>query len=636
MTSTIRGRYSALSATEIRLISLSSGLDNSTPVQLTTVALEDAPPYYAISHSWVSDTPVEALPESNELRLDVNISTYIRRLQQLNDHTPPFEPLIEFIWIDSVCINQADADERSAQVALMGTIYSQSLRTIICLGEADSVLIEGTWQLINSIYAIFRTQHPTATALSDITLRVYNKQAHAASGLPELHHIQWSYLKQLVGLRWFSRIWVVQEVVLSQQDPIIVLGEYHYSWDTVGWAVAWLRRSGYMRLPQIHEQMRNIDTISNLRRAHARWPLDALMSITQIKFHASDQRDKVYGLLGLAVECQDSSAIPDELKPDYNIDVTTLYQRTAGFLLQRNGSLAMLTRARCLDGTETRKKRQHALDLPSWCPDWSDFSTYNISISTSLSWIDYSDSSSPAIFGFPKQYAASGDLMVDRIQTDQSSMDESVLQLSGFTIAEVSQVHPFDIRRPGDTEVSDNFDSKIFSVLKLAVSLLTPQDMDSWQKTFIQTMTADQHSINGRSMDQGLADGAAWLHRLLQRNTTASSLFIEQEHKGLEVDKLLEGSCNGIPEHCESLVRNFCFDRAFIITSDGRMGIAPSNVCQGDKVLVLLGGGVPYIVRVCGEYWSFVGEAYIDSLMGGETIQAYSQGKIRKQTFSLR
>jgi hypothetical protein len=58
------------------------------------------------------------------------------------------------------------------------------------------------------------------------------------------------------------------------------------------------------------------------------------------------------------------------------------------------------------------------------------------------------------------------------------------------------------------------------------------------------------------------------------------------------------------------------------------MGIAPSNVCLGDKVCVLLGGGVPYIARACGKYWSFVGESYIDTLMGGEIVQTYRQGKI--------
>ncbi|KIL85181.1 het domain-containing protein [Fusarium avenaceum] len=553
MATTIQGRYSTLSPTEIRLICLSSGLDNSPPVQLTAVKLDIAPPFYTISHSWVSDTPVEILPENGELRLDISISTYLQRLQQLNERTPRLDYPIRYIWIDTVCINQQDAEERSAQVAMMGRIYSQSLRTIICLGEADSVFIDGAWQLIHNIYTIFRSENPGATAVSDTTLRPYDEETHISSGLPAFDDIRWSYLKQLVCLRWFSRIWVVQEVVLSQQDPIIVLGEYHYSWETLGWAVAWLRRSGYLRLPHIHEQMRNIDTISNLRRARTRWPLDALMSITQIKFHASDQRDKIYGLLGLAAECEDPSAVPDELKPDYNTDVSIIYQRTARFLLRRNGSLAMLTRARCLDGTKTRKNRQYAFNLPSWCPDWSDFNTYNMSICTSLSWIHYSDFSLPAIFGFPKHYAASGDLKADLTKTDQSPKDESVLQLRGFTVGEVNHVHPFQICRAEGRETSDDFDSKMLSVVELAASLLKTQDIVPWLASFIRTITADQHQLNGRTMDEGIADGAAWLHKLLQRNPSAVHLFTEQMNKDLAEKQLVGRSCQGIPEYCESL-----------------------------------------------------------------------------------
>jgi hypothetical protein len=64
-----------LSAAEIGLICLSAGLDNSTPEQLTPATRKNAFPYYTISHSWAADTPVEVLPESQELRLELNVST---------------------------------------------------------------------------------------------------------------------------------------------------------------------------------------------------------------------------------------------------------------------------------------------------------------------------------------------------------------------------------------------------------------------------------------------------------------------------------------------------------------------------------------------------------------------------------
>jgi hypothetical protein len=116
----------------------------------------------------------------------------------------------------------------------------------------------------------------------------------------------------------------------------------------------------------------------NIRRSQTKWPLDALMSITQIKFHATDQRDKIYGLPGLAAECQDTSKLPVSLRPDYGISVAQVYQQVVRFLLENKCSLAILTRTRGPSGSLSRRQRQYDFtDLPSWVPDWSDFRVFN-------------------------------------------------------------------------------------------------------------------------------------------------------------------------------------------------------------------------------------------------------------------
>lgn len=636
MATIANGRYSPLLGTEIRLVHLSADLDDPVSGQFEVVTLENAPPYYALSHAWVSGGPAEGISEGEKIRLNSNLSSCIRRLQELSAKKPGLDPPLEYIWLDSICINQKDTVERSSQVALMGRIYKQSVRTLIWLGEEDSVPFHRAWQLIADMYAIFRKQNPTATSLTDINLRIYDEQSQIALGLPPWDDLRWTYLKLLMELRWFSRIWIVQEVVLSRQDPIFLQSNYRYAWEPLSWAVAWMRRSGYMRLPQIPEQLRNIDTISNLRRARTHWPLDCLMSITQIKFHASDQRDKVYGLLGLSTECQDSSAFPDDLNPDYNIDVPVLYQRVARFLLRRNRSLAILTRARGLDGTLTAKQRQFSLGLPSWCPDWSDFTTANLGISTSLSWIEYSDTSSPAILGYPKQYKASGDLKADFSDIDRNSNDELGLQLSGFKIDEVSHVHRFDIGRPSDGEPVDDLDATMAPILKLSLLVLSSHDILAWAKSFIETTTANQHPLTGKDTNQAFADGAAYLCGFLERNKDIASLFVKQSGENAVIAQLREASMEGTPGHFEALVRNFCFDRAFILTLGGRMGIAPSNTWLGDKVCVLLGGGVPCLIRPSEEHWLFVGEAYVDGVMTGETIRDCKEGAVSKETFSFR
>ncbi|RBR26146.1 uncharacterized protein FIESC28_01037 [Fusarium coffeatum] len=621
------GRYTPLSTSEIRLVRLSTDLTHIIAGQLEVAKLDDAPPYYAISHAWTQDQSPAVVQDGDGFSLSKSLSTCLKRLQQLSHQNNPFSPPLRHIWIDNICINQTDTVEKSSQVAMMKRIYSQSLRTIIWLGEPESALSAGAWQLISKIYNVFRQENPEAKVIADIPLRIYNQERHLDLGLPPLDDLRWRYLKRLMSLRWFSRIWVIQEVVLSSQDPLVLHGKQIHAWEPLGWAAAWLRRSGYMRLPQLPEELRNVDTISNLRRVTTSWPLAALISITQIKFQATDQRDKIYGLLGLAAECHGTMGLPEELKADYSLEVTDLYQRVARFLMEQSQSLAMLTRAKGLPGTETRENRQHDLALPSWCPDWSDFHSYNLGISTSLSWIHYPKGASPAVLGFPHQYKASGDSKLEWASGENSPEDKSILEIDGFKADRVHGVHRLDINRPKDGEETDDHGRKMVPALELAMSLVKPHSILPWAISFIQSTTANQHQLNGQDASQGFADGAAWLYEFFEKSENIPPAVNMQKEMMAELQK---NAINGTSERYEALVRNFCFDRAFVTTSGGRTGIAPSNTEVGDAILVLPGGGVPYIARPLGGYWSFVGESFIDGLMEGQALH------LEKRVFNFR
>lgn len=145
----------------IRLLELLPGaFENDLRCSLRTVALDDKPYYEALSYTWgawdegrtLKIRPANQwMSRSTEIPITNNLFRALRRLRRL--------VTIRVLWVDAVCINQDDLDERSAQVAFMADIYASAASTIIWLGEVEGKNIHEEeltpagkkWQLASSI-----------------------------------------------------------------------------------------------------------------------------------------------------------------------------------------------------------------------------------------------------------------------------------------------------------------------------------------------------------------------------------------------------------------------------------------------------------------------------------------------------
>ena len=87
-------------------------------------------------------------------------------------------------------------------------------------------------------------------------------------------------------------------------------------------------------------------------------------------------------------------------------------------------------------------------------------------------------------------------------------------------------------------------------------------------------------------------------------------------------------------------------DRRFFISSSGYIGLVPSATMIGDRICVLSGGRMPYVLRPChkktGEdvsdslEYTFIGDAYVHGLMDGEAFDMVEKGSLEMQTLILR
>ena len=123
-----------VSGEDIRILTLHPGIwTDPIDCELQNTPLQDAGLYKALSYTWnIESNDERVIPTTcNKLPLDITLNLYLG-LRQLRDERGPVR-----LWVDAICINQKDDDERTCQVGMMRKIYETSTEVIIWLGETS-------------------------------------------------------------------------------------------------------------------------------------------------------------------------------------------------------------------------------------------------------------------------------------------------------------------------------------------------------------------------------------------------------------------------------------------------------------------------------------------------------------------
>jgi len=88
-----------------------------------------------IKRTWERDVPIIC----NGVRVDVttNLQYALRAISTRPPNDREGETQVQYLWVDKLCINQDDVEERNAQVAMMARIYSKASRVVSWLGPAN-------------------------------------------------------------------------------------------------------------------------------------------------------------------------------------------------------------------------------------------------------------------------------------------------------------------------------------------------------------------------------------------------------------------------------------------------------------------------------------------------------------------
>lgn len=181
----------------------------------------------------------------------------------------------------------------------------------------------------------------------------------SSSKVDHLSHLAESLRMMLIS-PWWQRIWVVQEVVVSKR-AFIQYGPVSAPWEMLVAALPQIPTTSFPLdsakvLAYFARYVRDFEYLRSEWHSRGGAPLLSLLQSFSSR-RASDERDKVFALLGLVTKSQQGL-----VRPNYVAEVTEVYRSTALALVRDSGTFSIW------NGDVARK---NAMNLPSWIPDWS-------------------------------------------------------------------------------------------------------------------------------------------------------------------------------------------------------------------------------------------------------------------------
>lgn len=357
-------QYQALRGNEIRVLRVDPprpGDDIFAPMKISLKHMDPLGqrprlPFWALSYVWGStDNQKTVYINGAPFKVTVNLyAALVQYRRQLLGSQRRNEAGVDVLWVDAICINQADTSEKSLQVPRMTEIYGRCERVLAWLGpvagpkdEADVTILADTLPLLDNGASGYRLEEAPHWAMLQTRVR----RALA-----------------LLGMRpWFHRVWILQEFVLSAKPPVLLCGRYTIdfcafiaAWNRLVWQTLVSRGTPphfqWIASPNAYSEIK-ADRARREVEGHAGIASELLTLLDRAnKLRATKEHDQVYALLGLVSNPQ---ALPLSLAPDYRKPFAKVYHEYMAFLLRETGD----TRIFLFGPLGTIP------GIPSWVPD---------------------------------------------------------------------------------------------------------------------------------------------------------------------------------------------------------------------------------------------------------------------------
>lgn len=571
---------------EIRLLTLLPGKPkDEIQCSLQIVPLDDLPAFDALSYAWGDPNVTEAIIVENEPRqATANLVMALRALRKRKKR--------RLLWVDALCINQGDLDEKNIQVPLMANIYSVATHVIAWLGPSTpEIELYSEWA---------QTYVAKSYNISSVSWLARDAAAFFSNRLEEKNHIKrlkvYQGFWQLLGLPYWRRMWTYQEYHIARAEPVCICGNViSYSSKLVTSLDLMARLEFFSTARYLYHRETVLDEYRKVRElipdtanveaiAYRTWtdPSMVFLLWSTIERECSDPLDKIYSLYGL---CPGIQAV---YPPDYHKTLETVHRETTAYIINHEKFGEFFT---------SFGMRDTALDnesVPSWVLGFDQFF--------------YSE---PRNIHPAFQYYLPSDDPNDRILIRHGSSFGNFGNVSASVVDETLTILHLPARNIGSCQVTlrfgDEYDDVLDGIRRLLQAdptLLKYDAIGRLPREKVVRLCVAGHSHGIRCSD---AEFLAEFERL----------FLVKDQ-----GRSHQGQSDYLALNCQRAVRTLK-GKTLFTTEGGLLGIGVGAINDGDILILAPEVEYPLLLRpkdrvstdgVRGQH-RLVGTAYVDGVM---------------------
>ncbi|KAK3638715.1 hypothetical protein LTR22_017733 [Elasticomyces elasticus] len=623
----------------IRLLQTTVQSNGHIVCSLEHFSLDRAPSYAALSYSWgagdqssVTLSISEQIDYVFKMRRQVCGSMTITQdlhnaLRRLNHHLAGNE----WLWIDAICVDQANTREKSDQVSRMRNIYRGATRVYVWLGEEAAA---------------------DAAAEVDDGLNLPISKVDLLS------------LVTLEEKAWWSRLWVMQEIALAK-DVVVCLGSRKSSWIYfIGYVTSTFQASSSRGRasanPAIRAQneaqvrLHQLDRVRNSIRSSGNLSLWLLLKYSAAA-SATEARDKIIGLLELTSE--DTRA---HVPASYHIDLTAMFAKACMHIINESQSTDILVdrwSGRLVGST-------HGPEGPyvsSWLPDFAgQVRQRSHPLHPGSFLVDEQEDgpgSAPYASGLSVAQVYLGDerISLPPIHFGLPTAEDILEHLAGTVLPFISEaiMTPSERRHFWRTLPAQFVDCDVDPVSRGPVNLPSVHTWESGLGKFVEDM------LSWRMVVVGWNSSGQPVQPISKPHSHTESMFdvspglahfhtdFDLSH-GFVSERLwlqLGSHFKDLGLYWLSLVGKVLRHRVLFRTCESYVGIANPGIQEGDVAIVPWGASVPFLLRQIkdgmGEStryknrYTLVDGCIIQGVMNGELKDAYEAGMLRQEEYAI-